>query len=221
MLTVDYDRLGVGPGRPRARPRLRVRPPRLRGGPPRRLGGGARRRPRRGGPGARHARRHGRGGRARPPATRRRRCRATRWPCPFADGTFDRVIASEVLEHIPDDVAAMRELARVLKPGGTMAVTVPRCVPEAVNWALSDEYHDTPGGHVRIYRRSTLSAAWLGRARADRVPPRPRPALALLVAALPGRAVQRHEPGRGRVPQGPGVGHRQGAVRDPRRPTGC
>ena len=75
---------------------------------------------------------------------------------PFADGSFDRVIASEVLEHIPDDTAAMRELARVLRPGGAMAVTVPRCVPEAVNWALSDEYHDTPGGHVRIYRRSTL-----------------------------------------------------------------
>ena len=75
---------------------------------------------------------------------------------PFPDGTFDRVIASEVLEHIPDDTAAMHELARVLRPGGTMAVTVPRCVPEAINWALSDEYHDTPGGHVRIYRRSTL-----------------------------------------------------------------
>ena len=75
---------------------------------------------------------------------------------PFADGTFDRVIASEVLEHIPDDSAAMRELARVLRPGGAMAVTVPRCGPEVVNWALSDEYHDTPGGHVRIYRRSTL-----------------------------------------------------------------
>ena len=75
---------------------------------------------------------------------------------PFDDGTFDRVIASEVLEHIPDDSAAMRELARVLRPGGSMAVTVPRCGPEVVNWALSDEYHDTPGGHVRIYRRSTL-----------------------------------------------------------------
>ncbi|HVA08346.1 MAG TPA: class I SAM-dependent methyltransferase [Acidimicrobiales bacterium] len=75
---------------------------------------------------------------------------------PFPDATFDRVIASEVLEHIPDDQAAMSELSRVLKPGGTMAVTVPRCGPEAVNWVLSDEYHDTPGGHVRIYRRSTL-----------------------------------------------------------------
>jgi len=75
---------------------------------------------------------------------------------PFPDGAFDRVIASEVLEHIPDDLAAMRELSRVLRPGGTMAVTVPRFGPEAVNWALSDEYHDIPGGHVRIYRRSTL-----------------------------------------------------------------
>ena len=75
---------------------------------------------------------------------------------PFADGTFDRVIASEVLEHIPDDTAAMRELARVLRPGGAMAVTVPRCGPEAVNWALSDEYHNVPGGHIRIYRRSVL-----------------------------------------------------------------
>ncbi len=77
---------------------------------------------------------------------------------PFPDGTFDQVIASEVLEHIPDDVAAMRELARVLRPGGSMAVTVPRCGPEVVNWILSDEYHDVPGGHVRIYRRSTLRA---------------------------------------------------------------
>ncbi|HMD44921.1 MAG TPA: class I SAM-dependent methyltransferase, partial [Acidimicrobiales bacterium] len=75
---------------------------------------------------------------------------------PFADGAFDRVIASEVLEHIPDDRSAMAELARVLRPGGTMAVTVPRCGPEFVNWALSDDYHDVPGGHVRIYRRSTL-----------------------------------------------------------------
>jgi SAM-dependent methyltransferase len=75
---------------------------------------------------------------------------------PFPDAAFDRVIAAEVLEHIPDDTAAMTELARVLRPGGTMAVTVPRAGPEAVNWALSDEYHDVPGGHVRIYRRSTL-----------------------------------------------------------------
>ena len=75
---------------------------------------------------------------------------------PFPDATFDRVICSEVLEHIPDDVAAMRELVRVLRPGGTMAITVPRFGPELINWALSDEYHNVPGGHIRIYRRSIL-----------------------------------------------------------------
>ena len=75
---------------------------------------------------------------------------------PFPDGAFDRVIAAEVLEHIPDDTNAMRELVRVLRPGGLMAVTVPRFGPELVNWALSDEYHNVPGGHVRIYRRSEL-----------------------------------------------------------------
>ncbi len=75
---------------------------------------------------------------------------------PFPDGAFDRVVAAEVLEHIPDDTRAMAELARILRPGGTMAVTVPRCGPEVVNWLLSDAYHDVPGGHVRIYRRPTL-----------------------------------------------------------------
>jgi SAM-dependent methyltransferase len=77
---------------------------------------------------------------------------------PFADGAFDRVIASEVLEHVPDDVAAMGELARVLRPGGTMAVTVPAWLPERVCWALSDEYHApfVVGGHVRIYRETEL-----------------------------------------------------------------
>jgi SAM-dependent methyltransferase len=75
---------------------------------------------------------------------------------PFADDSFDRVICSEVLEHIPDDLGAMRELTRVLRPGGTMAITVPRFGPELVNWALSDEYHNVPGGHIRIYRKGVL-----------------------------------------------------------------
>jgi len=75
---------------------------------------------------------------------------------PFPDGTFDRVICSEVLEHIPDDLGAMRELARVLRPGGTMAITVPRFGPELINWALSDAYHNVPGGHIRIFRKSQI-----------------------------------------------------------------
>jgi SAM-dependent methyltransferase len=75
---------------------------------------------------------------------------------PFADEIFDRVICSEVLEHIPDDVGAMAELARVLRRGGTVAITVPRRGPERINWALSDEYHSVPGGHIRIYSRREL-----------------------------------------------------------------
>jgi SAM-dependent methyltransferase len=75
---------------------------------------------------------------------------------PFPDGSFDRVIAAEVLEHIPPDVVAISELTRILRPGGTLAVTVPRWGPELANWALSDEYHQVPGGHIRIYRASVL-----------------------------------------------------------------
>lgn len=77
---------------------------------------------------------------------------------PFPDASFDRVIASEVFEHIDDDGQAARELARVLRPGGTLAVTVPRFAPEVVCWLLSDDYHapNQPGGHVRIYRERTL-----------------------------------------------------------------
>jgi ubiquinone/menaquinone biosynthesis C-methylase UbiE len=77
---------------------------------------------------------------------------------PFGDQAFDRVVCSEVLEHIAEDERAIAELSRVLRLGGTMAVTVPRFGPEWVNWLISDEYHETPGGHVRIYRRSALEA---------------------------------------------------------------
>ncbi len=84
---------------------------------------------------------------------------------PVPDASVDRVMASEVLEHIPDDAAALAEIARVLKPGGRVAVTVPRYGPERICWALSDEYHANEGGHIRIYTagvlRSRLSAAGL------------------------------------------------------------
>jgi SAM-dependent methyltransferase len=77
---------------------------------------------------------------------------------PFPDGAFDRVIAAEVLEHIPDDQRALNEIARVLAPGGIAAVTVPSWLPERICWALSEDYHNTPGGHVRIYTRAELEA---------------------------------------------------------------
>ncbi len=48
---------------------------------------------------------------------------------PFADGEFDRIVCAEVLEHIWEDVAAIKELIRVLRPGGTLAISVPRWLP--------------------------------------------------------------------------------------------
>ena len=91
--------------------------------------------------------------------------RGTAYALPFADASFDRVVAAEVLEHLPEDTRAMAELFRVLKPGGLMAVTVPRWGPELLCWALSSAYHEVEGGHVRIYRgdelRRRLSAAGL------------------------------------------------------------
>jgi SAM-dependent methyltransferase len=79
---------------------------------------------------------------------------------PFGDASFDAVITSEVLEHIQDDVSAIAEMTRVLKPGGRFAATVPAWFPELVNWKLSDEYHapKSIGGHVRIYSRTELGA---------------------------------------------------------------
>ena len=72
---------------------------------------------------------------------------------PFAADSFDKVIASEVLEHMVDDDAAFAELRRVLKPGGVLAVTVPAWLPEKICWKISSDYHAPAavGGHVRIY----------------------------------------------------------------------
>jgi ubiquinone/menaquinone biosynthesis C-methylase UbiE len=75
---------------------------------------------------------------------------------PFADNSFDLVICSEVLEHIPEDDKAIREIVRVLKPGECLAVSVPRFFPESVCWALSKTYRTDPGGHVRVYRQKEL-----------------------------------------------------------------
>lgn len=77
---------------------------------------------------------------------------------PYDDDSFDRVIASEILEHIHEDEQVMAELFRITKPGGLVAVTVPRNWPEQVCWKLSDEYHEVEGGHIRIYKASELVA---------------------------------------------------------------
>jgi SAM-dependent methyltransferase len=82
---------------------------------------------------------------------------------PYPDRTFDCVIASEILEHVPADNAMLDELIRVLKVGGKLAVTVPRWLPERLCWLLSDDYHSNDGGHIRIYRANRLRAKIAGR----------------------------------------------------------
>ena len=62
------------------------------------------------------------------------------------------------LTGLASGLRAMNELARVLRPGGLAAITVPSFLPERVCWALSTEYHEVPGGHVRIYTRVELEA---------------------------------------------------------------
>jgi SAM-dependent methyltransferase len=69
---------------------------------------------------------------------------------PFADASFDVVGAFDVVEHCVDDVAAVRELARVLVPGGHLLLSVP-----AYSWAWSD--HDVRAGHHRRYTRTRIA----------------------------------------------------------------
>ncbi|MBA2614788.1 MAG: class I SAM-dependent methyltransferase [Actinobacteria bacterium] len=71
---------------------------------------------------------------------------------PFADGSVDLVTAFDVLEHVPDDEAAARELRRVLRPGGSAVVSVP-----AYRWLWSG--HDIVHGHRRRYTKGSLVRA--------------------------------------------------------------
>ncbi len=76
---------------------------------------------------------------------------------PFRDDTFDRIICSEVMEHVHDYRGAARELARVTKPGGWVAVTIPTTTSEHLYLRLGDDYFESPGGHIRIFRPRELA----------------------------------------------------------------
>jgi len=68
---------------------------------------------------------------------------------PFADDSFDLAVSLDVIEHLEDDLTAMRELRRTVAPGGALLVTVP-----AYQWLWSG--HDEINHHHRRYTRRTL-----------------------------------------------------------------
>jgi SAM-dependent methyltransferase len=91
---------------------------------------------------------------------------------PYPDSTFDGVILSEILEHIDHDVEGLREVFRVLKPGGVVAITVPNAnYPfwwDPINKTLETLFnthiqHGMFAGiwanHVRLYERDALRQA--------------------------------------------------------------
>jgi SAM-dependent methyltransferase len=70
----------------------------------------------------------------------------------FAADSFDLAVSLDVIEHLGDDLAALRELRRVVAPGGALLVTVP-----AYQWLWSG--HDEINHHHRRYTRRTLQRA--------------------------------------------------------------
>lgn len=84
-------------------------------------------------------------------------CCANAYKLPFVDNSFDHIICSEVLEHLEDYSLAIKEIQRILKPGGIFALSVPRFWPEKICWKLSSAYYSVPGGHVRIFNAKKLS----------------------------------------------------------------
>lgn len=100
---------------------------------------------------------------------------ASLYALPFPDASIDKVVFSEVLEHLEDDVAGLRELARVLKPGGVIAITVPNAhyplwwdpINKVLEKATGRHISRGPlagiwANHERLYTRAALRAAVAG-----------------------------------------------------------
>lgn len=90
----------------------------------------------------------------------------TLWVCcsaeklPLASASTGSALAIAVIEHVPDDQAALRELARVLAPGGRAWVTVPHGLQNISSiFRLANRRHDRRLGHLRRYEAETLVEA--------------------------------------------------------------
>jgi SAM-dependent methyltransferase len=111
---------------------------------------------------------------------------------PLDHGEVDLVWCSEVLEHVPDTVALLTEVRRVLRPGGRLLVTVPdhgRVKRTLLALAHYDAHYDPLGQHVRFYTRRSLSRALRATGFTD-VRLRPFGGPPLLRHALVARAVR-------------------------------
>ena len=91
----------------------------------------------------------------RAPTSPERLCLASVDPAPFRDCSFDLVVALDILEHIEDDAAVLREFHRICKPGGMLLITVP-----AYNWIRSA--HDDALGHYRRYSARQVAGLMRG-----------------------------------------------------------
>lgn len=79
------------------------------------------------------------------------RCDSTR--IPVADGSYDAVLCTEVLEHVPDPVGVVNETGRVLRPGGTLILSAP------LGSGLHQEPYHFYGGYTPYWYRKFLGAA--------------------------------------------------------------
>jgi ubiquinone/menaquinone biosynthesis C-methylase UbiE len=77
-------------------------------------------------------------------------------PLPLADGVATRVIASEVLEHVDDPAAVLKELVRVGCPGGLYLITAPDPVSQGLQQHLAPALYFEKPNHIRIIGRDEL-----------------------------------------------------------------
>lgn len=95
---------------------------------------------------------------------------ANLYQLPFPDAAFDKIVFSEVIEHVPDDRAAMAELFRVLTPGGRLALTTPNAdypfwwdpINKSLETLTGRHIQHGPlagiwANHVRLYDLETLT----------------------------------------------------------------
>ncbi len=86
--------------------------------------------------------------------------RGSAYDLPFAEGSVDTILATEMLEHLPDgdDEKALCDMARIVKPGGRILITVPALEGVRSRTALRNFGHDDPEGGEYHYRMGYYAA---------------------------------------------------------------